>query len=236
MLNREWNRIVHSLQNITSIYDKANRVISLGFDVKLRIDGISMALNNQMLVLDAGCGLGKMSELILQEKRARELVLLDPLPSMILKAHKKLRKNSVHSVLGLFEYMPFRSRSFDAIACGFSLRDALDFKSAVRELSRVLKRSGRLLIVEMGKPDDVALRWIIGLYWMIFVPLIMRILFGERGKFYSALYTSYTRYPMCSEVEKLLLGCFKKLFIERRMLGGALIMIAFNPRSQMFGL
>ena len=50
--------------------------------------------------------------------------------------------------------MPFRSGGFDAIMCGYSLRDAIGLRIAISEAHRVLRKGGRFVIVDLGKPDS----------------------------------------------------------------------------------
>ncbi|RLG59457.1 methylase, partial [Candidatus Geothermarchaeota archaeon] len=79
----KWIRIMTALSSVIPIYDKANKLISLGKDVRLREDAITETLKDEGTVLDAGCGLGKMSELIFLKTNVREVVLMDPLKAML---------------------------------------------------------------------------------------------------------------------------------------------------------
>lgn len=50
------------------------------------------------------------------------------------------------------EHLPFASRSFHCVTIGFGLRNCTDKPAALREMARVLKPGGRLLVLEFSKP------------------------------------------------------------------------------------
>ncbi|RLG61272.1 hypothetical protein DRN86_00335 [Candidatus Geothermarchaeota archaeon] len=150
---------------------------------------------------------------------------------MLYRAFKRLRNKRTYPVLSLFEYSPFKNGSFDAVVCGFSFRDAIDFERTVSELSRILKEKGKLIIVDLGKPDNIFLRTVIGLYWRFLVPIIIRLCFGKLGRLYSGIYMTYCRYPTNREIKRILLRFFDRTYMKIRVAGGALIAIAFKPKS-----
>ena len=56
--------------------------------------------------------------------------------------------------------MPFKDQVFDAVLCGYSLRDAIQLDAAIDELYRVLKKGGILVVVDLGKPNNKFLRFL----------------------------------------------------------------------------
>jgi len=227
-LLESWSRVTSALKSVTQIYDRANRVISLGNDVRLRREGVRRTVVDGDLVLDAGCGPGVMSDVLSKERRCR-LVLLDALKPMLIEAKRRVEGGDY--VVGVFERMPFRSGTFDAIVCGFSLRDAIDYGEGVGELSRVARWGGRLLIVDIAKPDNPMLRAALSIYWRFFVPFMMRALFGRVGVSYSELYRTYARLPTNGELKDLLESKFEKAWMLQRMLGGGVLAIASKGRG-----
>ena len=135
-------------------------MISLGKDAEYR----RMCLNRQLKfgdrVLDAGSGFGNMSKLAKIEMNGDlEVILYDPIIEM-LRVGRSLGEEfdlSIELSSGIFEYLPFRDNIFDVVLCGYSLRDAIHLKDAMAEFHRILKPNGRLLIVDLGKPDQVFL-------------------------------------------------------------------------------
>ncbi len=110
--------------------------------------------------------------------------------------------------------------------CGFSLRDAINIEKALAEIFRVLRSNGRLLIVDLGKPDNKVLRSIIGAYWRFCVPFIARLVLREKGKLYSILYTTYRFYPKNAELQRLIEKHTRNVVAKKKMFGGVLLLVA----------
>jgi len=229
-LGELWSEIQRVLLEVRPFYEEGNRAISFGRDIRYRHEGIVKAVRSGDLVLDAGCGPGTMSKIILESvKGVGGVVLMDPLLSMLQTAIKKVDGQS--AAAGIFEKLPFRGGSFDVVVCGFSLRDALSFESAVGEITRVLKPDGgRLLMVDLGKPDNLILRWLIGLYWRFFAGMLAALRLGRRGFAFSRIYGTYIRYLRTSCIRRILEARFESVSIETRLLGGVLIVVAEKPR------
>lgn len=137
-----------------------------------------MSSHRDEWILDSGTGPGVSSRMML-EMGFRKIVGLDP--SMNLLSHAKSRLgNGFHPVLGVAEDLPFRDGGIaGAIAC-FSLRDARDRASSLREISRAIENNGRLEIVDVGKPDNLFIRKLMGLYVRLVMPMIARFLIRGR--------------------------------------------------------
>jgi demethylmenaquinone methyltransferase/2-methoxy-6-polyprenyl-1,4-benzoquinol methylase len=61
---------------------------------------------------------------------------------------------SVDFVRADAEVLPFPDRAFDVVAIAFGLRNVTDKDRALRDMRRVLKPGGRLLVLEFSKPQD----------------------------------------------------------------------------------
>ena len=95
-----------------------------------------------------------------------EVILYDPIIEMLQIGRLLDNKpdSSIELSSGIFEYLPFRNNIFDAVLCGYSLRDAIHLKGAIIEFHRILKPNGRLLIVDLGKPDQAFLDALVSMY------------------------------------------------------------------------
>ena len=126
-----WQEVIEVLRTIIPIYDRVNNTISLGRDIRFRQYGIRGHVFPGDLILDAGSGYGNMSKEVLKELKGEVgLIVYDPLPDMLDKVKTFIDANlSTCLQSGVFEFMPFRNDTFDAVMCGYSLRDAIGFKS-----------------------------------------------------------------------------------------------------------
>jgi len=223
-----WSRVEDALKGLIPVYDKVNRVISLGQDLKLRRLAVAKAIKGKDLtVLDAGCGPGTMSKTILDSTDCvKQIVLLDPLIEMLKQSKHRLGEDRCAFVRAVFEYLPFRSGVFDVSVSTFALRDAFDLTAALTELSRVVKCGGVVLILDLGKPNSTLLQAVIGAYWRILAPLLASAYIGKGGLIYRLLYHTYLKLPTNAHLKKMVERLFTHIELEEKMMGGVIILLA----------
>ena len=81
-------------------------------------------------------------------------------------------QRDVETVIGSIDELPFEESSFDFVTAGYSLRYATDTGRALREINRVLKPGGTVLILEITPPTNVLLRMIAKAYILIAARII----------------------------------------------------------------
>lgn len=228
--NRYWGEVIEVLRSIIPVYDKVNRVISLGKDEEFRLRGIRGRVTSGDTVLDAGSGYGNMSRVALAEAKGNaSLVMYDPIPEMLANAKKLFGDGTLAArSSGVYEYMPFRDGVFDAVMCGYSLRDAIQLKQAISEMHRVLKNGGRLIIVDLGKPDGSLQRAFVSAYLKYFLGFFAYLVAGKAGLRFRTLYGTYLRWPKNSELDGMLRTLFSRVEFEKGMMGGAVIIAAYK--------
>jgi len=229
-LGEKWKPIQNTLLNSIPFYTQGNKVISLGKDMKYRREGIIATVKDEDSVIDLGCGPGTMSEVLLNtKKRIRTLFLVDPLRPMLLEARSRMSNHDPRLVNGLFENLPFRNGTFDVIMCGFSFRDARNYRKAVHEMGRILHPTkGRLLLVDIGKPDQKVIKWLIAIYFRFIAGILASLILGRKGFIFSKIYETYRKYPAINEIRGILKTYFEKVSIEKKMLGACVIIVAKN--------
>jgi len=227
-LGSYWGEVMDVLREIIPIYDKVNSIISLGKDVEHRNRGISQRVFPGNKILDAGSGFGNMSKTALRLTEGKiSITLYDPLVPM-LKNTSKFFEKSPDMANGVFEHIPFRNEEFDAVLCGYSLRDAINLRIAISEIHRVLKKEGRFVIVDLGKPDEVIFRAGVSFYLKCILPILALIAGGRLGLKFGTLYGTYKRWPQNKKLEKLLLEKFSKVEFEKDLMGGAIMVAAYK--------
>lgn len=101
-------------------------------------------------LLDVGCGSGILIKFLLDANRGMKLFGLDITPKMVEVAKRKFANNStVKITLGSAVKMPYRDNSFDYVTCASSFHHHPDPLQSAREMVRVLKPGGKLLILDM---------------------------------------------------------------------------------------
>ena len=227
-LGSYWGEVLDVLQDIIPVYDKVNSAISFGKDVEHRNRGISGRVLPGNKILDAGSGFGNMSKTA--SKLCNEnlsIILFDPLVPMLKNTSKFFQSNPDLSC-GVFEHIPFKDEQFDAVLCGYSLRDAINLRVAISEIHRVLRKGGRFVIVDLGKPDDAIARFGVSFYLRLVLPIVALVAGGRLGLKFATLYETYKRWPQNKKLESLLLEKFSKVEFERELLGGAIIVCAYK--------
>lgn len=238
--SRYWPEVIEVLRAIVPVYDRVNRVISLGKDEEYRRRAIAGRVAQGDLVLDAGSGYGNMSRAALAEAGGNAAVVLyDPIPEMLANVRNYFSTSlsgQSHTAVagppslssGIFEHMPFRDGTFDAVLCGYSLRDAIDLRKAIGEMHRVLRPGGRLVVVDLGKPDGAAKRWLVSVYLKYLLGLSAYLVAGRAGLKFKTLYGTFLRWPRNSELEEMLKELFPKVVFEKGMLDGAVMIAAYK--------
>jgi len=227
-LGSYWGEVLDVLRDIIPVYDKVNSSISLGKDVEHRTRAIKGRIKDGDKVLDAGSGFGNMSKTALNITNGdSEIMLYDPLLPM-LKNTNKLFKHKPETMCGVFEHIPFKDEQFDVALSGYSLRDAISLKTAISEIHRILKKDGKWIIVDLGKPDDSIARFGVSFYLKIILPIIAYRAGGKLGLKFATLYGTYKLWPKNKKLEAMLLEKFSKVEFEKDLMGGAIMVAAYK--------
>lgn len=119
-------------------------------------DGIvsRMALTRGQTVLDLGSGTGYFTLPIAD--RAGEVVALDMEPKMLRVLSQRVREcgiGNIHQLLGDMMSLPLADESVDRVFAAFVYHEADSQKALVDQCQRVLRRGGRLTIVDFQKRE-----------------------------------------------------------------------------------
>jgi demethylmenaquinone methyltransferase/2-methoxy-6-polyprenyl-1,4-benzoquinol methylase len=147
-------------------------------------------------VLDAGAGPGYIAMEALRQG-ASFVYLLDPIERMIEEERKNLSRYPRYSydfLQGVFESIPLANNSVDAVISSFALRDAYDLEKAVGEIARVVKPSGKVVILDFYKPESRYMSKLIELYLRIGFPLLSLLAGCSSPGLYKDLYKTYRRH------------------------------------------
>ena len=227
-LGSYWGEVLEVLREIIPVYNKVNYYISLGKDVEHRNRGIKGRVLPGNKILDAGSGFGNMSKTASNLCNGNiSITLYDPLVPMLQNTGTFFEKTP-DMANGVFEHIPFRDEEFDAVLCGYSLRDAINLRIAISEIHRVLKKDGRFVIVDLGKPDETVIRFGVSFYLRMILPILALIAGGKLGLKFATLYGTYKRWPQNKKLKELLLEKFSRVEFEKDLMGGAIMVAAYK--------
>ena len=182
---------------IAPVYDTMNRVMTAGLDRRWRGETARAVVSPGDRVLDTCCGTGDLA--IAAERVGGRVTGLDFSERMLERARAK--SDQVEWIQGDALALPLADGSFDAATVGFGVRNLDDLEGGLRELRRVLRRGGRVGILEITRPRGV-LRPFYKLWFDGFVPLAGKLLPG--GSAYTYLPASVRRFPGAKELAALM--------------------------------
>lgn len=138
-------------------YDLLNHVLSLNVDRKWRRALVDMSDTTEgASVLDVATGTGDVAIEFARRSRAGIIVGVDRSGEMLEAASDKLKRKRLSRRVRLMEgdalELPFATGTFDVVTIAFGLRNLADYALGVREMARLLKPGGRLLILEFFPP------------------------------------------------------------------------------------
>jgi len=156
--NKKQGLVANVFNSVAQKYDVMNDFMSMGVHRIWKFITVEMSgVRPGHSVLDLAGGTGdltaKFSKLV---GESGEVVLSDINDAMLNVGRDKLINkglvNNISYVQANAEVLPFPDNYFNVITIGFGLRNVTDKAKALREMYRVLKPGGRLLVLEFSKP------------------------------------------------------------------------------------
>ena len=92
------------------------------------------------------------------------------------------------------ENLRFPDNTFDRVTIAFGIRNFEDRPKGLKEMLRVLKPGGRLVILELSRPENKILRWFYDLYFLHILPKIGGKVSGDKAA-YAYLPASVAAFP-----------------------------------------
>lgn len=202
---RTANEIAHAkavremFSGIAGKYDFLNHFLSINTDkrwrrlVREKLEDVLS--DNNALVLDVACGTGDLS-LELQKSSKAKVIGTDFCRPMLAIARDKNEKNNeqIPYVEADGMNLSFANASFDAVTIAFGLRNFSNWQDGLKELHRILKKGGKLVILEFSTPVIPGFKQIFNLYFTQVLPRIGGAVSGSRGA-YEYLPDSVSRFP-----------------------------------------
>ncbi|HZN38481.1 MAG TPA: ubiquinone/menaquinone biosynthesis methyltransferase [Planctomycetota bacterium] len=177
-------------------YDRANHALSLGVDLWWRHQAVAMTgVVRGERGLDVCAGTGDLS-LALQRCGA-EVVGADFCAPMLVRAAAKVEQRSARPRFLAADALalPFGDAGFDFATVAFGIRNVSDPRAALREMVRVVRPGGRVVVLEFCKPRFPLLASAYRFYFRFVLPALGSWICGTKNGAYRYLHDSVMGFP-----------------------------------------
>jgi demethylmenaquinone methyltransferase/2-methoxy-6-polyprenyl-1,4-benzoquinol methylase len=159
-------------------------------------------------ILDIATGTGDVAiEIIHQNGNHRKVFGLDFSEPMIKRARRKVLGKGLSQkiALGLGDALslPFRDNTFHASIVAFGLRNIVEKEQALSEIVRVIKRGGKVIILEFTFPNKGLMRKIYPIYFQRVLPRVGGFVSGDQGA-YAYLPESVSHFASVENYEEIM--------------------------------
>lgn len=197
--------------SIASDYDRLNHLMSLGVDRSWRRKAIrKIADIPSPEVLDLACGTGDFSLAIASASEGGHVTGVDLSSKMLEVMREKVVEKGLSDKIsaekGDGEELRFPDGSFDRVTVAFGIRNFENREKGLREMLRVLKPGGRLVILELSVPENRIERWLYNLYFLHVLPFVGGRISGDKAA-YNYLPASVLKFPSRKEFLAEMASC-----------------------------
>lgn len=165
--------------DIAGSYDFLNHLLSLNVDRNWRRKAIrTLRPLHPKQILDVATGTGDLAIAALSLD-PDHVTGVDVSAGMLEVGRKKIMKMGLGEQISFVEApcekLPFPESSFDAAMVAFGVRNFTDPDQGLRELFRILRPGGKLVILEFSLPEQRGLRAMYRIYFHRILPLIGKV-------------------------------------------------------------
>ena len=184
---------------IAPYYDFLNRFLSLGIDTTWRKKAIGLLKDQQpSVILDVATGTADLALEAAKQLSPDKIIGVDISVEMLAIGREKIKKKGLEKLIileeGDSENLPFEDNTFDAITVAFGVRNFENLEKGLREMWRILREDGQLVVLEFSKPKVPPFKQLFHFYFKNILPLIGRFT-SKDPRAYSYLYESVQAFP-----------------------------------------
>jgi demethylmenaquinone methyltransferase/2-methoxy-6-polyprenyl-1,4-benzoquinol methylase len=216
--------------DIAPTYDKANHLLSFNKDIQWRKESVRQMLRDGFeprTALDLCAGTGDFAIALKEQAPRAQVVMADFAKPMLRLAKDKVGSQQGFELLAADALkLPFHDMAFDAVVCGFGVRNLDSLETGLKEIARVLKPGGRAVILEFFKPTGLLTRLAHTFYVGAIVPLRGGAVSNNKEA-YDYLQKSAKNFASLGEFKQLMEKCgFRDISSESKTMGVAVSVMA----------
>lgn len=200
-LDKSGQSVRAMFSDIAARYDFLNHLLSGNQDRRWRRRAIRLLHPRAKdRVLDLCCGTGDLAIECLRQQPQCEIIGADfAVPMLQIASEKSRLPFATADALNL----PFRDATFDSVIDAFGVRNFQDTRAGLREMTRVAKHDGHVLVLEFMRPTSVVLKFGFGVFFKRVLPIVGKAISRHCGA-YSYLPASVDEFYSRREFEQLM--------------------------------
>jgi demethylmenaquinone methyltransferase/2-methoxy-6-polyprenyl-1,4-benzoquinol methylase len=216
--------------NIAPTYDLLNHLLSLGRDFYWRKKAVQELRGVGGWILDLATGTGDVAiEIIHQNGDHNNVFGLDFSEPMIKRAQRKVLAKGLSQAitlsLGDALSLPFQDNTFNALIVAFGLRNIAEKKHALSEMARVIKKGGKVIILEFTFPQKGWIKRIYPIYFQRILPRVGGFISGDQ-RAYAYLPESVLHFASVENYEEIMRKAGLENVSSRSLTGGVASVIS----------
>ena len=216
--------------SISKEYDFINNLITFGAhkNWKKQIVNICKKINPKK-ILDLATGTSDIA-IELSSIKECKIIGVDPSSKMLEVGQSKIDKKNLNDKIllekGNAENLKYDDGMFDVVTIGYGVRNFTNLKNSLKEIYRVLKKDGLLIILETSLPSSPLVRVFYNIHTKLYVRIIGMI-FSNNSDAYGYLESSAKTFPYGEDFIKILRDVnFINIQSEIKLFGASTIYIA----------
>lgn len=184
--------------DIAPKYDLLNHFLSLNIDKRWRRKAIGYIRQEEKgELLDVACGTGDFS-IAANRAGVRKVTGIDISANMVAVGQKKVEALGLTPYINLqagdSEQIEFEDGYFDVVTVAFGVRNFEHLEAGLREMQRVLKKGGKVIILEFSMPEHFPMKQLYRFYFRRILPVLGGWISGNKGA-YTYLPESVMKFP-----------------------------------------
>jgi demethylmenaquinone methyltransferase/2-methoxy-6-polyprenyl-1,4-benzoquinol methylase len=192
-------QVATMFNDIAGKYDFLNRFLSAGTDIGWRKKALKQLESiDAKKLLDVATGTADVAIMAAKQFKLTKIIGIDISDGMLDVGRQKIVKanlqNTIELLNGDSEAINFPDNTFDAVTVAFGVRNFEDLEKGLSEIKRVLKPTGKLVVLEFSKPILPGVKTMYNLYMKIITPTVGKMI-SKNKVAYAYLDESIQKFP-----------------------------------------
>lgn len=180
-------QVAQMFNKISRRYDFLNHFLSLGIDISWRKKAIKLLESQSpQYILDIATGTGDFA-IQAMDLNPDRIVGVDISQGMLEIGRRKISEKGLQEKIDLqfgdSENLDFNDNNFDAVIVSFGVRNFENLRCGLKEMYRVLKPKGTVIILEFSKPRQFPFKQIYGWYFKNVLPRVGRLVSKDNSAY-----------------------------------------------------